>query len=53
LEDWLVVSPVIPGLRIPDPELLRLLGGQQTMFDSPLLQKMRAETIHELIFDPQ
>jgi hypothetical protein len=49
--DLLAVSQVITGLRFADPELLRLLGGQKAMIESPLLQKMKAETIQELILD--
>src|SRR5262249_24916836 len=33
--DLLAVAQVLSGLRFPDPELLRLLGGQQAMFESP------------------
>jgi hypothetical protein len=49
--DLLAVAQVMTELRFPDPELLKLLGGQKTMFESPLLQKIRAETIQEVIFD--
>jgi hypothetical protein len=49
--DLLVMTQVMTGLRFPDPELLTLFGGKQTMLQSPLLQKMRAETIQELILD--
>ena len=49
--DLLAVSQVLSELRFPNPELLRLLGGGETMIESPLLKKMRAETIHELILD--
>lgn len=49
--DLLAVSQVMTGLRFPGPELLRLLGGEQAMIESPLLQKMRAEAIHEVILD--
>jgi hypothetical protein len=44
----LAVSQVLMGLRFPDPELSRLLGGQEPMIESPLLQKMRAETINKV-----
>ncbi|HTU21688.1 MAG TPA: hypothetical protein VMG10_26865 [Gemmataceae bacterium] len=47
--DLLVVSQVLTQLRFPDPELLKLLGGQPTMFESPLLQKWLAERLHEAI----
>jgi hypothetical protein len=49
--DLLVVSQVMTELRFPHPELLSILGGQRTMIESPLLQKMRAETIQEVIRD--
>jgi hypothetical protein len=49
--DLLAVSQVMTGLRFPDPELWTLFGGQRTMFESPLLQKMMAERIHDLILD--
>ncbi len=45
----LAVSQVLAPLRFPNPDLLNLLGGQQAMIESPLLQKMRAETAHKLI----
>ena len=47
--DLLAVSQVMTGLRFPDPELLRLFGGKEPMIESPLLQKMRAETLQEAI----
>jgi hypothetical protein len=49
--DLLIVSQVLSGLRFPDPELLRLLGGKETMFlsESPVLQKLIAETLHDAI----
>jgi hypothetical protein len=49
--DLLAVSQVIAELRFPSPELLRLLGGKEPMFESPLLKKMMAETRHEGILD--
>jgi hypothetical protein len=49
--DLLVVSQVLAGLRFPDPELLTLLGGKQAMIESPVLQKIIAETTHEYILD--
>jgi hypothetical protein len=49
--DLLAVSQVMTELRFPDPELLTFFGGLRTMIESPLLQKMRAETIQELTFD--
>jgi hypothetical protein len=47
----LAVSQVLTELRFPDPELLKLLGGAKVMIESPMLQKMRAETLHEAILD--
>jgi hypothetical protein len=49
--DLLAVSQVMTGLRFPDPGLLRLLGGQEPMIESPLLRKMIAETRHADILD--
>ncbi len=45
--DLLVVSQVMAGLRFPDPVLLQILGGQRTMIESPLIQKVIAESIHQ------
>jgi hypothetical protein len=45
--DLLVVSQVMATLRFSDPELLKLLGGQRTMIESPLIQKVIAESIHQ------
>lgn len=45
--DLLIVSQVMAGLRFPDPELLKLLGGERTMIESPLLQKWLAERMHK------
>ncbi len=45
--DLLVVSQVMAGLRFPDPALLQLLGGQRPMIESPLIQKVIAESIHQ------
>jgi hypothetical protein len=47
----LAVAQVLSGLRFPDPELLRLFGGQQAMIESPVLQKFVAERIHEVILE--
>jgi hypothetical protein len=49
--DLLVVSQVMSELRFPNPELLSLLKGKQAMIESPLLQRMRAETIQELTLE--
>jgi hypothetical protein len=47
----LAVSQVLAPLRFPDPDLLNLLGGQQAMIESPLLQKMMADRSHQWILD--
>ncbi len=49
--DLLAVSQVLTELRFPERALLELLGGKESMIESPLLQKMRAETIQALILD--
>jgi hypothetical protein len=49
--DLLAVSQVLTGLRFPDPELVRLLGGQETMIESPVLVKLLAERSHKLILE--
>jgi hypothetical protein len=49
--DLLGVSQVLTQLRFPNPELLSLFGGKQPMFQSPLLQQMRAETLHQAVLD--
>jgi hypothetical protein len=47
----LAVSQVLTGLRFSDPHLLRLLGGKEKMIESPVLQKLIAESIHRIIVD--
>jgi hypothetical protein len=47
--DLLAVSQVLAELRFPHPELLSLLGGRVPMIESPMLKKMRAETLHKAI----
>jgi hypothetical protein len=37
------------SLRFPHPDLVQLLGGRRAMIESPLLQKMMAETLHRAI----
>ncbi len=48
-DNLLMISQVLTELRFSDPELLRLLGGVKTMIESPMLQKMMAETLHKAI----
>jgi hypothetical protein len=47
--DLLAVAQVLTALRFPQPDLLALFGGQRTMIESPLLQRMIAENLHEAI----
>ncbi len=47
--DLLAVSQVMTELRFPDPALPAFFGGQKTMIESPLLQKMIAEKLHVAI----
>jgi hypothetical protein len=48
--DLLVVAQqLLAGLRFPDPALLRLLGGREPMFESPLLQQWFGEKMHKAI----
>jgi hypothetical protein len=45
----LAVSQVFTELRFPDPDFKKFFGGPTPMIKSPMLQKMRAETIHRTI----
>jgi hypothetical protein len=45
--DLLVISQVMAGLRYPGLDLLTFFGGQETMIESPVLQKWRAE-VHQI-----
>jgi hypothetical protein len=47
--DLLAVSEVLTRLRFPDPELLRLFGGEKAMIESPLLQEFVAKRLHDAI----
>jgi hypothetical protein len=47
--DLLAVSQVLAGLRFPDPDLLRLLGGQEPMFESPILHKMITDQLQDAV----
>jgi hypothetical protein len=49
--DLLAVSQVIAGLRFPDQEFLKLLGGREAMIESPVLQRLIAERYHAGILD--
>ena len=43
------ITQVLGTLKYPEPLLAELLKGNQTMFDLPVLQKMRAETLRKAI----
>jgi hypothetical protein len=49
--DLLAVAQVLTGLRFPEPDLLRLLGGQEPMIESPVLQRVIANALQEAILD--
>jgi hypothetical protein len=45
----LAVTQVLGGLRFPGPLLTEFLGGEQAMFESPVLQRFVAGRLHEAI----
>jgi hypothetical protein len=45
----MAVSQVLTNLKYNDPELLDILGGKKIMLESPVLQKLIAETKHDYI----
>jgi hypothetical protein len=47
--DLQVVSQVLAELKYPSLDLLSIFGGQKTMIESPLIQRVLAEHDHELI----
>jgi hypothetical protein len=47
----LAVSQILAMLRFPEPELLKLLGGEKAMIESPLVEQLIAKNNHELIED--
>src|SRR5579862_9765186 len=49
--DLLAVTQVLGGLKFPDQLLIELLGGDETMFESPRLQNFLAGRFHEAILD--
>jgi hypothetical protein len=49
--DLQVVSEVMTQLRFSDPALFELFKGARAMFESPLVQKWKAEAVHEVIID--
>lgn len=48
-ENLLAVTQVLTRLRYNDPRLLAILGGQNAMIDSPLIQELISERAHKLI----
>ena len=49
--DLLAVTQVLGGLKFPEPLLTEYLGGEQLMFESPVLQRFVAGRFHEAILD--
>jgi hypothetical protein len=49
--DLLTVAQVLAGLKFPEPLLNQFFGGNQTMFESPVLQRLLAMRFHEVILD--
>ena len=49
--DLLAVAQVLSGLRFPQLDLFQIFGGERTMIESPVLQKMMAQRSHDLILD--
>jgi hypothetical protein len=49
--DLLAVTQVLAELVLPIPAVLDLFKGKESMIESPLLQRMRAETLQDAILD--
>jgi hypothetical protein len=47
----LAVTQVLAGLRYNDPELWAILGGEQTMIESPVIQDLLAKAKHQDILN--
>ncbi len=45
------VAQVLARLKFPDPDLWSLLGGKAVMIESPLIQELRAEAVHDVILE--
>jgi hypothetical protein len=43
------VAQVLAQLKFPDPDLWSLLGGKAVMIESPLIQELQAEAVHDTI----
>jgi hypothetical protein len=47
--DMLAISELMTGLRFPNSQLLKLFEGKQAMIESPVVQRWKAESLHEAI----
>jgi hypothetical protein len=47
--DLLAVTQVLTELRFPNRDLLQFFGGKELMIESPMLQRIQAETFHKAI----
>jgi hypothetical protein len=47
----LAIMEVMTGLRFPGSELLTLFQGKQAMIESPVVQRWKAETLHDAILE--
>jgi hypothetical protein len=47
--DLLAIAEVMTGLRFPASEFLTFFAGKQTMIESPVVQRWKAEAIHKVI----
>jgi hypothetical protein len=47
--DMLAISELMTGLRFPDSQLLKLFEGKRAMIESPVVQRWKAESLHEAI----
>ena len=48
-DNLLAVTQVLAGLRYNDARLLALLGGKEAMIESPVLQELLAERMHQVL----
>lgn len=48
-DDMLVISDVMTQLRFPGADFSKLFHGAQKMLESPLIQKWKAESLHDAI----
>jgi hypothetical protein len=50
-ENFLAVVQVLARLRYNEPEIFAVLGGKEAMIESPLIQEIVAEAVHDTILD--